>query len=66
MSSVVLPLLQVKLYGVVPPDIVISIEPLFAPQLAFVVLDVIETALEPETETVAVAVQLLRSLTVTV
>ena len=65
-SSVVAPLLQLKVYGAVAPLAVILIDPLFSPQLAFVTTEEIVTAEEPVTVMDDVAVQLLVLVTVTV
>ena len=62
---VVRPLLQAKVYGEVAPVGVKLIEPLFSPQLAFVIVEEIVTAVEPVTVIDAVAVQLLALVTVT-
>ena len=65
MSSVVDPLLQVKVYGEVDPLGVRFIAPLLNPQLAFVTADEIDTAEEAVTVIEAVAVQLSALVTVT-
>ena len=65
MSSVVDPLLQLKVYGAVDPLGVKFMEPLISPQLSFVTEEVIETAEEPVTVMDEVAVQLLSLVTVT-
>ena len=65
-SSVVSPLLQLKIYGEVAPLAVILIEPLFSPQLAFVTADEIVTPEEPVTVMDDVAVQPLTLVTVTI
>jgi hypothetical protein len=62
---VVRPLLQANVYGEVAPVGVKLIEPLFSPQLAFVIEEEIVTAVEPVTVIDAVAVQLLALVTVT-
>jgi hypothetical protein len=65
MSSVVSPLLQIKVYGAVAPLGVILIDPLFSPQLALVTADEIVTPEEPVTVMDEVAVQLFALVTVT-
>ena len=65
MSSVVSPLLQLKVYGAVAPFAVRFIAPLFSPHLAFVTADEIVIAEEPVTVMDEVAVQLLALVTVT-
>ena len=63
---VVRPLLHAKVYGDVAPLGVRFIAPLFNPQLVFVTAEEIVTVEALETVLVEVAVQLLRSVMVTV